>query len=119
MAVTSSEALQQHLPDACVVKAINNISAWHLRSLARSRGVGDRSTLPHAGDDRPQKQPWRGSSTPSATGPLTSGGRTFLFSTPAWVAADGKVSDSSRYAGSTRGAWLNVTCGLARLVPPR
>jgi predicted dinucleotide-binding enzyme len=49
--LTSSELLQQHLKDAHVVKAFNNIFFRHLASLARSHGAVDRSALPIAGDD--------------------------------------------------------------------
>jgi predicted dinucleotide-binding enzyme len=34
-----------------VVKLFNNITYWHLRSLARPTGATDRSALPIAGDD--------------------------------------------------------------------
>jgi 8-hydroxy-5-deazaflavin:NADPH oxidoreductase len=49
--LTSSELLQQHLPDASVVKVFNNIFFKHLGSLARPSGAADRSFLPIAGDD--------------------------------------------------------------------
>ncbi|GAA2503761.1 NAD(P)-binding domain-containing protein [Streptomyces thermolineatus] len=48
---TTSELLQQHLPDAKVVKAFNNIYFKHLSALARPAGDPDRSALPIAGDD--------------------------------------------------------------------
>lgn len=48
--LTSSELLQQHLPDAMMVKAFNNIFFKHLISLARPAGAIDRSYLPIAGD---------------------------------------------------------------------
>jgi len=48
---TSSELLQQHLPDAHVVKAFNNIFFKHLLSLARPHGAPDRSALLIAGDN--------------------------------------------------------------------
>ena len=48
--LTSSELLRRYIPDAMVVKAFNNISVKHLRSLARSAGAADRSYLPIAGD---------------------------------------------------------------------
>ncbi|MGW2256477.1 NADPH-dependent F420 reductase [Streptomyces sp. NPDC001780] len=49
-AVTTSELLQRHLPDASVVKAFNNIFFKHLAALARPSGAPDRSALPIAGD---------------------------------------------------------------------
>ena len=49
--VTSSELLQQHLPEADVVKAFNNIFFKHLQSLSRPAGAADRSFLPVFGDD--------------------------------------------------------------------
>ncbi|WP_341716945.1 NADPH-dependent F420 reductase [Micromonospora sp. FIMYZ51] len=52
---TSSELLQQHLPEARVVKAFNNIFFKHLRTLARPAGAADRSALPIAGDDAEAK----------------------------------------------------------------
>jgi predicted dinucleotide-binding enzyme len=48
---TSSELLQQHLPDAHVVKVFNNIFFRHLLNLARPHGAPDRSALLIAGDD--------------------------------------------------------------------
>lgn len=52
---TSSGLLQQHLAQAKVVKAFNNIFFKHLRSLARPSGAGDRTALPVAGDDADAK----------------------------------------------------------------
>jgi 8-hydroxy-5-deazaflavin:NADPH oxidoreductase len=49
--LTSSGLLQQHLKEAHVVKAFNNIFFRHLASLARPHGAADRSALPIAGDD--------------------------------------------------------------------
>ena len=51
----TSELLQRHLPDAHVVKAINNIFYRHLGSLARPAGAPDRTALPIAGDDADAK----------------------------------------------------------------
>ena len=48
---TTSELLQDFLPDSKVVKVFNNIFFEHLGSLARSVGDPDRSTLAIAGDD--------------------------------------------------------------------
>jgi predicted dinucleotide-binding enzyme len=48
---TSSELLQQHLPDAQVVKVFNNIFFKHLADLPRPAGAEDRTALPIAGDD--------------------------------------------------------------------
>ncbi len=53
--VTSSELLQQHLPEARVVKVFNNIFFRHLLALARPAGAADRSALPIAGDDAEAK----------------------------------------------------------------
>ena len=53
--VTSSELLQQHLPEAAVVKAFNNIFFKHLLSLSRPPGAPDRSFLPISGDDAEAK----------------------------------------------------------------
>jgi predicted dinucleotide-binding enzyme len=52
---TSSQLLQQHLPDARVVKAFNNIFFRHLAALPRPAGAADRSALPIAGDDAAAK----------------------------------------------------------------
>src|SRR5215472_8019243 len=49
--LSSSEVLQRHLGTAHVVKVFNNITFWHLASLARPAGAADRSALPIAGDD--------------------------------------------------------------------
>lgn len=54
-ALTSSELLQQYIPDATVVKAFNNIYFKHLLSLARPTGATDRSYLPIAGNSAPEK----------------------------------------------------------------
>lgn len=53
--LTSSELLLQHIPDAFVVKAFNNIFYKHLLALARPAGAVDRSYLPIAGDHAPAK----------------------------------------------------------------
>ncbi|MEU5905594.1 NADPH-dependent F420 reductase [Micromonospora sp. NPDC047527] len=53
--ITSSELLQQHLPEARVVKVFNNIFFKHLGSLARPAGAADRSALAIAGDDAAAK----------------------------------------------------------------
>jgi predicted dinucleotide-binding enzyme len=53
--LTSSELLQQYIPDATVVKAFNNIYFKHLLSLSRPTGATDRSYLPIAGNSAPAK----------------------------------------------------------------
>jgi predicted dinucleotide-binding enzyme len=53
---TTSELLQQHLPESHVVKGFNNIYAEHLATLARPSGSDERSTLPIAGDDAAAKE---------------------------------------------------------------
>ena len=53
---TSSDLLQDHLPESRVVKAFNNIYFEHLRALARPSGSPDRSVLAIAGDDASAKQ---------------------------------------------------------------
>ena len=50
-ALTSSALLQHHLPDAHVVKVLNNIYYRHLASLARPSGAPDRTALPIAAGD--------------------------------------------------------------------
>ena len=52
---TTSELLQDHLPDSKVVKAFNNILFVHLGELARPSGAPDRSALAIAGDDADAK----------------------------------------------------------------
>jgi predicted dinucleotide-binding enzyme len=47
----TSSFLQDHLPQANVVKAFSSIACTHLRSLARPAGAPDRSALPIAADD--------------------------------------------------------------------
>ena len=54
-ALTSSGLLQRDLPDAQVVKVLNNIFFRHLASLARPHGSPDRSALPIAGDSADAK----------------------------------------------------------------
>jgi 8-hydroxy-5-deazaflavin:NADPH oxidoreductase len=53
---TTSGLVQQHLPDAHVVKAFNNIFFKHLGSMQRPAGAPDRNTLMIAGDDEAAKQ---------------------------------------------------------------
>lgn len=53
---TTSELLQQRLPDAHVVKAFNNIYAAHLTSKASAPGTPGRRALPIAGDDDDSKR---------------------------------------------------------------
>ncbi len=93
--------LQRHLATAHVVKVFNNITFWHLASLARPAGAAgapDRSALPIAGDDPAAKAAVTrlldaiGYDTVDA-GPLGSGGRRFQFGTRAFVAPYGGLSD--------------------------
>jgi predicted dinucleotide-binding enzyme len=53
---TSSELLQQHLPDAFVVKAFNSIRWDSLRDKAHTGPVEERLGVPIAGDDEAAKQ---------------------------------------------------------------
>jgi 8-hydroxy-5-deazaflavin:NADPH oxidoreductase len=53
--LTTAELLQQHLPEAHVVKVFNNIFYKHLESLARPAGAADRTALPIAGDNSDAK----------------------------------------------------------------
>ena len=53
---TTSELLQDHLPESQVVKAFNNIYFEHLATQARPTGDPDRQTLPIAGDDDAAKK---------------------------------------------------------------
>ena len=53
---TTSELLQQHLPQSHVVKAFNNIYVSHLATLARPSGDSERTALPIAGDDETAKK---------------------------------------------------------------
>jgi 8-hydroxy-5-deazaflavin:NADPH oxidoreductase len=51
--LTSSELLLRYIPDAMLVKALNNVFFKHLLSLARPAWAADRSYLPIAGDSAP------------------------------------------------------------------
>ncbi len=53
---TTSELLQQHLPESRVVKVFNNIFFQHLATLPRPSGAEDRSALAIAGDDAEAKK---------------------------------------------------------------
>ncbi|MFC8146442.1 NADPH-dependent F420 reductase [Streptomyces paradoxus] len=53
---TTSELLQAHLPEAYVVKGMNNIFSVHLGKLARPAGDPERSVLAIAGDNSAAKQ---------------------------------------------------------------
>lgn len=55
-ATTSSQLLQDHLPDSPVVKGFNNIFFQHLAALASTSGTGERSALAIAGDDDAAKR---------------------------------------------------------------
>jgi predicted dinucleotide-binding enzyme len=100
---TSSELVAKHLIGAHVVKALNNIQAAHLGSLARPSGAPDRSALPIAGDNPSAKATAAafldsiGYDTVDA-GPLDAGGRQFSVGTPAYVApygdGDGRPADA-------------------------
>lgn len=50
-AATTSELLQQHLPESRVVKAFNNITAHHIPADSTPPGTPNRRALPIAGDD--------------------------------------------------------------------
>jgi 8-hydroxy-5-deazaflavin:NADPH oxidoreductase len=53
---TSSEILQDHLPDAHVVKAFNAIGWTRLRDEGRPAGDADRIGIPISGDDEQAKR---------------------------------------------------------------
>ena len=53
---TTSELLQNHLPDSHVVKAFNNIIADHLTSQGSLPGTPNRRALPIAGNDAASKE---------------------------------------------------------------
>ncbi|HEX6872257.1 MAG TPA: NAD(P)-binding domain-containing protein [Micromonosporaceae bacterium] len=95
---TSGELLQQHLPDAHVVKAFNNIFFKHLATLPRPSGATDRSALPIAGDDTSAKAEASrfldaiGYDAVDA-GALGPGGRSFQVGTAAYGAPYGSFSD--------------------------
>ena len=100
----SSEVLQQHLPGAHVVKVFNNITSWHLLSLARPPGAADRSALPIAGNDPSAKAAVTkfvdeiGYDTVDA-GPLDSGGRRFQFGSRSFVTPYGGLNQRGTPAG--------------------
>lgn len=54
--ITTSQILQDHLPDTHVVKGFNNINFAHLGELARPTGDAARTSLVIAGDDDAAKQ---------------------------------------------------------------
>jgi len=98
---TSSELLQQHLPESRVVKAFNNIYFGHLGSLQRPAGDPERSVLAIAGDDEEAKRTVTqfldsiGYDTHDA-GPLAEGWR-FQPDTPAYGAP--YVAPGSEFPG--------------------
>ena len=85
---TSSGLLQDHLPEAHVVKAFNNIFYRHLATLGRPSGDPERGALAIAGDDEDAKRTVTtlldelGYDTVDA-GPLSEG-RRFQPDTPAY-----------------------------------
>ena len=96
--LSSSEVLQRHLGMAHVVKVCNNITFWHLASLARAAGAADHCALPIAGDNPAAKATVTefldaiGYDTVDA-GTLGAGGRRFQFGTRAFVTPYGTFSD--------------------------
>ncbi len=96
--LSSSEVLQRQLGSAHVVKVFNNITSWHLLSLARPAGAADRSALPIAGDNPAAKLALTrfldaiGYDTVDA-GALGAGGRRFQVGSHAWVAAYGALTN--------------------------
>ena len=90
----------------------NNITFWHLASLARAAGAADRSALPIAGDEPAAKAAVTGFldaigyDTVDA-GTLGTGGRRFQFGTRACVTPYGTFSDQ-------RGIPAGKTAILAR-----
>nr|WP_231700760.1 NADPH-dependent F420 reductase [Arthrobacter sp. zg-Y750] len=88
---TTSELLQNHLPDSHVVKAFNNITADHLTSQGTLPGTPNRRALPIAGNDAQSKKLVTslinefGFDVVNA-GPLSEGWR-WQRDTPAYVAA--------------------------------
>jgi predicted dinucleotide-binding enzyme len=96
--LSSSEVLQRGLRTAHVVKVFNNITSWHLFSLARPVGAADRTALPIAGDDPAAKAAVTrfldaiGYDSIDA-GALGRGGRRFQFGTRAFVSPYGAFND--------------------------
>jgi hypothetical protein len=90
-----------------VVKVFNNITFWHLLSLARPAGLADRSAPPIAGDDAAAKAAVTrfldaiGYDTVDA-GPLGSGGRRFHFGTSAFVTPYGGLRERGTPADVAR-----------------
>lgn len=88
---TTSELLQNHLPDSHVVKAFNNITAGHLTTQGSLPGTPNRRALPIAGNDAASKELVSslinefGFDVVNA-GPLAEGWR-WQRDTPAYVAA--------------------------------
>jgi hypothetical protein len=107
---TTGELLQQHLPNARVVKGLNNIWVEHLRSMGRPADSEDRSALPIAGDDAAAKQAVTelfdslGFDTVDG-GPLAENWRT-QRGTPAFVAPYGAFQESGPLPGTPAGAEL-------------
>lgn len=95
---TSSELLQEHLPESRVVKVFNNIFFKHLATLPRPAGAADRSALAIAGNDPAAKAEVVkfldavGYDTVD-TGDLGTGGAKYQPGTPAYAAPYGPFSD--------------------------
>jgi predicted dinucleotide-binding enzyme len=107
---TTSELLQQHLPESHVVKAFNNIWFEHLRTLGRPSGSEDRSSLPIAGDDAAAKRTVAELLDSLGydaydVGPLAEGWR-FQRDEPAYVAPYGDGGGPGHPAGAERLAEL-------------
>ena len=68
---TTSELLQQHLPQSKVVKAFNNIYVSHLATLARPAGDSERTLYRSPATTRRLRPSWPRSWMQSATTPST------------------------------------------------
>ena len=86
---TSSELLQAHLPEACLVKAFNAISWTNLRDAGRPASDPERLGIPLSGDDERAKRTVAElideiGFDPVDAGPLAQGGRKHQVDAPAY-----------------------------------
>jgi 8-hydroxy-5-deazaflavin:NADPH oxidoreductase len=125
---TSSELLQQHLPQARVVKAFNAMRWDHLRDYGRSGGALTRYGIAVSGDDPKAKQDVEDlveqlGFEPVDAGDLAHGGRKHQPGTPVFIAdltaADLHAQLDAEPTGPTARDWTDAAAQARTSDDPR